>query len=59
MNSKPTYTENTLRRGHSDPGAEKLARGLGWRYARHRTDQPASSGLMTLYSGLAPRRAGA
>lgn len=30
MNSKISYTENTLRHGRPDPGAQKLARGLGW-----------------------------
>ena len=34
-----------------------LARGVGWHYARHRTDHSAATGLLTLYAGLAPRRA--
>lgn len=35
-------------------GLADIARGLGWRFQRHLTDQPASQALLSLYMALAP-----
>ncbi len=33
----------------------QMAREFGWRFATHRTDQPAAAALMALWQGLAPQ----
>lgn len=46
-----------LYRAHHEHLAD-LARRHAWQFARHRTDRPAETGLLTLYQMLAPRAAG-
>ena len=33
----------------------QMARGFGWRFATHRTDQPPAAALMALWQGLSPQ----
>lgn len=39
-------------------GLADIARGLGWRFQQHLTDQPASQALLSLYMALAPAPSG-
>ncbi len=48
---RPQYRR--LFEAHGD-ALRSLFRARGWNHARHRTDRPASSGLLTLYQMLAP-----